>query len=191
MDCWLGRANARLWCCHYLCLVSLRHLDCLCREGIQLTRMNGARGKVLVFGPVAACLIPPQWWTFRPKHGLSTWVNSLGGEFIGWTICKEVHPCRSNSLVDNPQVDKSTIHRWGHQHATLMDAAAWTLLQDVHFNGIICCLYWISPSWASDENISTLRYSDWSHDTWPFQIIPHVPSNTESPYHYLIIIILK
>ena len=64
----------------------------------------------LFFGPVVACSITPQWWTFRPKHVLSTGINLLGGEFIGWTIRKVVHPCRSNSLVDNPQADKSTIY---------------------------------------------------------------------------------
>jgi hypothetical protein len=32
-----------------------------------------------------------------------------GGEFIGWAICTLVDPCRSNSLVDNPQVNETTI----------------------------------------------------------------------------------
>ena len=67
--------------------------------------------RCLYFDPVGTHLIPPQWWTFRHKHSFSTGVNSLGGESIGWTIRKVVHPTGSNRLVDNPQVEKSTMIR--------------------------------------------------------------------------------
>ena len=38
--------------------------DCLRREGIQLTRMDGARGKALVFLSGGRAFDSPQWWTF-------------------------------------------------------------------------------------------------------------------------------
>ena len=47
----------------------------------------------------------------RWSHCLTTGVNLLGGEFIGLAIRKVVHPTGSNRLVDNPQVEKSHIHR--------------------------------------------------------------------------------
>ena len=85
---WLGRANTVLRCC---CLLRLDGLPpsrfyCLRRE---VTRMDGARDKALVF--FLSCgrtfdSVP--WWSFCPKHVLSTGVNSLGGESIGWTISK-------------------------------------------------------------------------------------------------------
>ena len=36
--------------------------------------------------------------------------NPLGGESIGWTNRKVVHPNRSNSLVDNPEVEETTMY---------------------------------------------------------------------------------
>ena len=47
----------------------------------------------------------------RCMHCLNTRVNSLGGESVGWKIRKVAHPTGSNRLVDNPQVEKSHIHR--------------------------------------------------------------------------------
>ena len=46
----------------------------------------------------------------RWPHCLTTGVNSLGGESVGWTIRKVVHPCRSNRLVDNPEVEETTMN---------------------------------------------------------------------------------
>ena len=37
------------------------------------------------------------------------WTIRYSGKVIHWTIRKVVHPCWTNSLVDNPQVDKTTI----------------------------------------------------------------------------------
>ena len=50
----------------------------------------------------------------------------MGGEFIGWTNRKVVHPCRSNRLVDNPQVDETTLHlitSWFYPNIPLRDSS--------------------------------------------------------------------
>ena len=63
----------------------------------------------LFFDPVGGFNSVP-WWLFRPEHGFSTRVNPLVGEFIGWTIGKVVHPTGSNRLVDNLEVEETTMH---------------------------------------------------------------------------------
>ena len=102
MDDWLGRANARLWRCCYLfgrptaCTPS--HFDCLCREGIQLARMNGVRGMVvlLFFYPEDASLNPAYGgrsvYPCMRKDDL-WWMNSLTTDFdlvaqynSGWSM---------------------------------------------------------------------------------------------------------
>ena len=112
------------------------HFDCLRREWSKLTCMDSAMGKVLVFWSSGCVFESVPWWMFcRKAGGRTVWppgsshwvvrslggqsvgwwvhwvVNLLGGEFIGWAIPKVGHPTGSNRLVDNPQVDKSTIHR--------------------------------------------------------------------------------
>ena len=37
--------------------------------------------------------------------------NTLGGEFGVWIIRKVVHPTGSNPLVDNPEVEETTMNR--------------------------------------------------------------------------------
>ena len=48
------------------------------------------------------------------KHHLPTSTkpvdNPVGGEFIGWTVRKVVHPTGSNRLVDNPEVEERTMN---------------------------------------------------------------------------------
>ena len=46
----------------------------------------------------------------RLWHCLTTGVNPLGGEFIGWAICKEVHPTGLNRLVNNPEVEDTKMN---------------------------------------------------------------------------------
>ena len=52
--------------------------------------------------------------TVRPHLATSTEPvdNPLGGESEGWTICKVVHPSRSNRLVDNLEVEETTMNRF-------------------------------------------------------------------------------
>jgi hypothetical protein len=42
------------------------------------------------------------------------WTICYSGKVIHWTIRKVVHPCWTNSLVGNLQVDETTINCWGH-----------------------------------------------------------------------------
>ena len=71
--------------------------------------MDSARGKALVFCSVGArsslshggCSVAKQVVTLSDHRGQS----------VGWAIRKVVHPTVLNRLVDNPQVDKSTIHQ--------------------------------------------------------------------------------
>jgi len=57
--------------------------------------------------PVVVVLSQSRW-----SHCLTTGVNSLGRESVGWTIRKVAHPTGLNRLVENPQAERSTIHRF-------------------------------------------------------------------------------
>ena len=59
---------------------------------------------------------PPGDQTIRHHLPTSTKLvdNLLGGESIGWTNRKVVHPCRSNRLVDNPEVEETTMNQTFH-----------------------------------------------------------------------------
>jgi len=93
----LGRANTCLRHCCYLCLVCLRPatqpFQLSLRRIVQLTCMNGARGKALVFWSGGRAWFPPSGGCFVPSTvcppGSICWVvSSLGGQFIRWLIHK-------------------------------------------------------------------------------------------------------
>jgi len=87
------------------------HFDCLCLEGIQLTRMNGVRASTLAF-LTRGCAFDssPEWWSDCLSMGMqrlpmvdrqpkSWWRTHNGGQSGGYKC-----------VVNNQQVDKTTIH---------------------------------------------------------------------------------
>jgi len=70
------------------------------------------------------------------------WSIHSSGNVIHWTIRKGVHPCWTNSLVDNPQVDKTTMNRlcMCADKFSLYNKAMFCLYNCIHCNHrIISC----------------------------------------------------
>ena len=145
MDAQLGRANTCLRCCCYLCLVGLGPAT----QPFWLSPMRMVRphthGARKGYGARAG-----RRWT----HGLASVVNPLGGacklvtynssgQSVAWTIRTVVNSCRSNRLVDNLQVDITTIHRFFHESTGL---GVWLKCQYSVFQFLVISMsYWRIP----------------------------------------------
>ena len=62
--------------------------------------------------PAGQTVFHPPVYIHKPvvKSFENRWSIRYSGKVIHWTIRKVVHLCWTNSLVDNPQVDKTTIN---------------------------------------------------------------------------------
>ena len=116
MDDQLGRASMRLKCCCLLGLDGLRLrpscFDCLRWDWSNSHAWMAQGIRRLLFEPVGALSSPSRGGWSVTKHVATLFVHQ--GQSVGWTIRKVAHPTGLNRLVDNPQVERSTIHQICH-----------------------------------------------------------------------------